>query len=83
MAQRMLRFMGPALLIPLGDPLMTLTDTVFIGRCCSTSELAALAPSNIIFGFSQYVFQALQVAAIRCAPLRAPAAAACRSGLLA
>lgn len=30
--QRMLLFMGPALIIPLGDPLMTLTDTVFIGQ---------------------------------------------------
>lgn len=47
MAKRILRFMGPALVIPLGDPLMTLTDTMFIGRCCSTSELASLGPSNI------------------------------------
>lgn len=31
-AKRMLEFMGPALIIPLGDPLMSLTDTVFIGQ---------------------------------------------------
>eukprot|EP00775_Hariotina_reticulata_P006359 gene6359-6592_t len=56
--------MAPALVIPLGDPLMTLTDTIFIGQCAGTRELAALGPANIIFGFSQYVFQALQIAAI-------------------
>jgi hypothetical protein len=55
----------PALVIPLGDPLMTLTDTIFIGQCAGTSELAAMGPPNIIFSFSQYAFQALQIAAIR------------------
>jgi len=32
--RRMLAFMAPALVIPLGDPLMTLTDTIFIGQVC-------------------------------------------------
>jgi hypothetical protein len=26
-----------------------------------------MGPANIVFSFSQYVFQALQIAAIRCA----------------
>lgn len=30
--KRILAFMGPALIIPLGDPLMSLTDTVFMGQ---------------------------------------------------
>eukprot|EP00878_Enallax_costatus_P011863 GHUV01012386.1.p1 GENE.GHUV01012386.1~~GHUV01012386.1.p1 ORF type:complete len:206 (+),score=32.19 GHUV01012386.1:195-812(+) len=63
--RRMLAFMGPALVIPLGDPLMSLTDTVFIGQCAGTRELAAMGPANIVFSFSQYIFQALQIAAIR------------------
>jgi hypothetical protein len=32
---------GPAVIIPLGDPLMTLTDTIFIG------QVAALAPNHV------------------------------------
>ncbi|WIA32752.1 hypothetical protein OEZ86_005937 [Tetradesmus obliquus] len=60
----MAAFMGPAVIIPLGDPLMTLTDTIFIGQCAGTKELAAMGPANIIFSFCQYIFQALQIAAI-------------------
>ncbi len=33
--KRMVAFMGPAMLIPLGDPLMTLVDTVCIGQVTS------------------------------------------------
>ncbi|KAF6253478.1 mate-domain-containing protein [Scenedesmus sp. NREL 46B-D3] len=43
---------------------MTLTDTIFIGQCAGTKELAALGPANIIFSFCQYIFLALQIAAI-------------------
>jgi hypothetical protein len=64
--RRMLSFMGPALLIPLGDPLMTLVDTVCIGQFAGTTQLAALGPSNMIFNMAQYVFQSLQVATMRC-----------------
>lgn len=34
-------------------------------QCAGTRELAAMGPANIVFSFSQYVFQALQVASIR------------------
>lgn len=43
-------------------------------QCAGTRELAAMGPANIIFSFSQYVFQALQVAAIRYGSWRAGAA---------
>ncbi len=32
MLRRMLRFMGPAIFIPLGDPLVALGDTIFVGQ---------------------------------------------------
>ena len=35
-------------------------------QCAGTRELAAMGPANIVFSFSQYIFQALQIAAIRC-----------------
>jgi len=38
---------------------------VCVLQCAGTRELAAMGPANIVFSFSQYVFQALQVAAIR------------------
>ncbi|KAL6758381.1 hypothetical protein V8C86DRAFT_2598176 [Haematococcus lacustris] len=61
---KMSKFMGPATLIPLGDPLMSLCDTVCIGQYAGTSELAALGPATMIFSFCQYFFQNLQVASL-------------------
>ncbi|GFR41089.1 hypothetical protein Agub_g1730, partial [Astrephomene gubernaculifera] len=61
---RMMSFLGPATLIPLGDPLMSLVDTVCIGQFAGTSQLAALGPANLVFSFAQYMFQSLQVAAL-------------------
>lgn len=57
-----LMFAGPALSIPLGDPLMSLVDTVCIGQFASTLELAALGPNTLIFQFATYVFGALATA---------------------
>ena len=34
-AVAMLKFMGPALILPLSDPLMSLIDAVSLGRVCS------------------------------------------------
>eukprot|EP00879_Flechtneria_rotunda_P031708 GHRR01034662.1.p1 GENE.GHRR01034662.1~~GHRR01034662.1.p1 ORF type:complete len:291 (+),score=73.47 GHRR01034662.1:577-1449(+) len=37
---------------------------LFWMQCAGTQELAALGPANIIFGFAQYIFLALQLATI-------------------
>lgn len=65
--KQLLAFIGPAVVIPLGDPLMSLLDTVCIGQFAGSTQLAALGPSNLVFSFAQYVFQSLQVATLRCA----------------
>ncbi|KAI8470867.1 MAG: hypothetical protein J3K34DRAFT_458668 [Monoraphidium minutum] len=64
MRQRMFTFMGPALVIPMGEPLMNVVDTVCLGQWAGTSELAAMGPACIIFAFAQYVFQALQISTV-------------------
>jgi Na+-driven multidrug efflux pump len=61
----MLRFMTPAVVIPLADPLMSLVDTVCIGQFVGTVELAALGPANLVLAFMTYAFQSVQVATIR------------------
>ena len=40
MVARMLAFIGPAMFIPLADPLMSVVDTVTVGQFASTTELA-------------------------------------------
>ena len=62
MLETILVFAGPALSIPLGDPLMSLVDTVCIGQYASTLELAALGPNTLIFQFATYVVAALATA---------------------
>eukprot|EP01025_Chloroclados_australasicus_P008634 TRINITY_DN13125_c0_g1_i3.p1 TRINITY_DN13125_c0_g1~~TRINITY_DN13125_c0_g1_i3.p1 ORF type:complete len:500 (-),score=20.60 TRINITY_DN13125_c0_g1_i3:365-1831(-) len=49
--RQILSFYGPALSIPLSDPLMSLLDTLCIGQFSGTVELASLGPSSIIFSF--------------------------------
>eukprot|EP01023_Acetabularia_acetabulum_P051684 TRINITY_DN57212_c0_g1_i1.p2 TRINITY_DN57212_c0_g1~~TRINITY_DN57212_c0_g1_i1.p2 ORF type:complete len:207 (+),score=5.70 TRINITY_DN57212_c0_g1_i1:84-704(+) len=49
--RQILSFYGPALCIPLSDPLMSLLDTVCIGQFPGTLELASLGPSSMIFAF--------------------------------
>ena len=62
MLKTIVMFAGPALSIPLGDPLMSLVDTVCVGQFASTLELAALGPNTLIFQFSTYVVAALATA---------------------
>lgn len=59
----LLRFAGPALLIPLADPIQSLVDTACIGRFGTTVELAALGPNNYLFNFFNYLFLGLGTAA--------------------
>ena len=40
MVAKMLTFIGPAMFIPLADPLMSVVDTVTVGQFASTMELA-------------------------------------------
>lgn len=42
-------FVLPALAIPLSDPLMSVLDTVCVGRFSSTMELAGLGPATLVF----------------------------------
>lgn len=62
----MLTFMAPALAIPMADPLMSLVDTVCLGQFAGTAELAAIGPAVVVLAFTQYAFQALQIATLRC-----------------
>ena len=62
MLSAILMFAGPALAIPLGDPLMSLVDTISIGRFSSTLELAALGPNTLIFQFATYLVASLATA---------------------
>lgn len=49
-------FLGPALTIPLADPLMSLVDTVCIGRFADTAQLAGLGPAALVFAFVNYMW---------------------------
>lgn len=62
MLKTIVMFAGPALSIPLGDPLMSLVDTVCVGQFASTLELAALGPNTLIFQFCTYVVASLATA---------------------
>lgn len=64
MRARMGAFLGPALLVPMGEPLMNVVDTASLGQWAGTAEVAALAPALIVFAFAQYVFQALQISTV-------------------
>ncbi len=60
----LLTFMGPAVLIPLQDPLLTLLDTICIGHCSGTLQLAAMGPATTLINFSVNSCQSLQVATL-------------------
>merc|ERR1712216_393298 len=53
---RLVAFVIPALSITLADPLMSLVDTLCIGRYGTTIELAALGPNTVVFNFTSYIF---------------------------
>lgn len=57
-------FAGPALSIPLADPIMSLVDTVCIGQYTGTLELAALGPTMLIFNLFTYVFTAITITTV-------------------
>ena len=54
--RRVLKFVGPAALIPLADPIQGLVDTVCVGQLAGTQQLAALGPNTLIFNFVVYLF---------------------------
>lgn len=58
----MLKFLGPALFLPLADPLMSVVDTVAIGQYCSTTQLASLGPVTLIFSFTNYMWNSQGIA---------------------
>jgi hypothetical protein len=52
------KFSLPVMLLPLADPLMSLVDTVCLGKMAGTLELASLAPATLITSFCFYTFAA-------------------------
>lgn len=61
---RIAAFAGPALSVPLADPLMTLIDTACVGRAAGTSQLAALGPNTVLFNFMNYCVNFLGIATV-------------------
>jgi Na+-driven multidrug efflux pump len=51
-------------MVPLADPIMSLIDTVALGRYTDMLQLAALGPCSLIFSFSNYVWAGLSVATV-------------------
>lgn len=51
----------PALSIPLADPIMSLVDSLCIGRYSTTLDLAALGPNLVIFNFVSFTFTFLAI----------------------
>lgn len=64
MRGRMASFVGPALVVPMGEPLMNVCDSICLGQFAGTAELASMGPALIVFAFAQYVFQALQISTV-------------------
>lgn len=62
--QKIALFTGPALSIPLADPIMSLVDTVCVGQCTGTLELAALGPTMLIFNLFTYIFTAITITTV-------------------
>uniref|UniRef100_A0A061S4R5 Protein DETOXIFICATION n=1 Tax=Tetraselmis sp. GSL018 TaxID=582737 RepID=A0A061S4R5_9CHLO len=57
-----LKFIGPALFIPLSDPLMSVVDTVTVGQFSNTTQLAGLGPVTLIFTFVNYIWNSQGIA---------------------
>ena len=55
----LLRFAGPALVIFLAAPLMSIVDTIFVGRVAGSSQLAALNPAVTIVDSTILLFSFL------------------------
>ncbi|KAJ1477849.1 hypothetical protein T484DRAFT_1819854 [Baffinella frigidus] len=58
---RIVKLALPALSIPLADPIMSLVDSVCIGRYSTTLDLAALGPNLVIFNFVSFSFAFLAI----------------------
>lgn len=60
------RFLGPAALIPMSEPLQNLIETWFIANFSSNKllEMACLGPSSVITSFNMYAFASLSVAVL-------------------
>lgn len=63
-AGRILRLAGPALSIPLADPVMTFIDTVCVSQGTNLVQLAALAPNTVIFNVLNYGTAFLGIATV-------------------
>ncbi|PSC76204.1 armadillo repeat-containing 8-like isoform B [Micractinium conductrix] len=62
--QDILRFCLPVILVPLADPLMSLIDTVALGRMSDELQLAALGPASLLLTFSNYILFGLSVGTV-------------------
>eukprot|EP00930_Biecheleria_cincta_P061779 TRINITY_DN47330_c0_g1_i1.p1 TRINITY_DN47330_c0_g1~~TRINITY_DN47330_c0_g1_i1.p1 ORF type:complete len:548 (+),score=56.76 TRINITY_DN47330_c0_g1_i1:29-1672(+) len=63
-SRRIAAFAGPALSMPLADPLMSFIDTAMVGRAAGTLQLASLGPNTVIFNFVNYVVNFLGIATL-------------------
>lgn len=61
-----LTFSLPSCALVLSEPLLNLATSFCVGHACSSSELAAIGPANVILLFVQYVFISIQIAVLGC-----------------
>ena len=64
--KQVLTFSLPSCALVLSEPLLNLATSMSISHACSSSELAALGPSNVVLLFVQYVFISVQIATLGC-----------------
>ncbi|KAL4431117.1 hypothetical protein ABPG75_006373 [Micractinium tetrahymenae] len=62
--QEILAFCLPVVLVPLADPIMSLIDTICLGRMADALQLAALGPASLLLTFSNYVLMSLSVGTV-------------------
>lgn len=68
--QTIAKFVLPVLLVPLADPLMSLIDTIALGRMTTSIQVAALGCCSLIFNTCNYGMAALSVSTITLAAER-------------
>jgi len=61
---QLVAFALPCLALPLADPVMSLIDTLCIGQCATTLELAAMGPASLLFGAVSTLFGAFSATTI-------------------
>lgn len=57
-------FAAPVILVPLADPLMSLIDTVSLGKMADAVQVAALGACSLIFNTANYALAALGVSTV-------------------